>query len=154
MARTCPTCGGTGVIALGQCPLCLGSGSIVEDAQGLVVSWGGVSLGRLVNVQTKSATVSLEDVTGLNSPVMSYGSHTGMVRQLISGDITPGKATIRWIGTNGLRDRMIGQSAILLITLATGEYVGGVDTILLSYDVTLSVNNPVDGTAEFQLLGV
>jgi hypothetical protein len=154
MARTCPTCAGTGILALYNCPQCFGSGSIVEDGQGLTVSWGGVYLGTLVNVQTKSPTVSLEDVTGLNSPVVSYGTHTGMVRQLIAGDITPGKATVRWIGLNGLSDSMIGQKAALKIEFSSGAYLGGIDAILLSFDTQIAVNNPVDGSAEFQFLGV
>jgi hypothetical protein len=159
MPVVCWKCGGTGQITPPlsssiQCPQCFGNGQLVEDAQGLQVAWGGVYLGSLTGVTTQSPTVSIEDVTGLNSPLVSFGTHTGMVRQLMSGDITPGTVTINFIGFNGLRDGMVGQRATLTVTHPSGSFVGGVSAILLKYTFNLERNAPASGSAEFQFTGV
>lgn len=154
MAYVCGTCGGNGSTILGVCQTCNGRGTVVESSQGLTVSWGTVFLGLLTGVKTNSAKVSLEDVTGLNSPVVNYGTHTGMIRQLIAGDLTPGTVDLSWIGTAGLQDSMVGRAARLEIIheqKAIGLTLGA---ILMGFDFNLQRGDLIQGSANFQLTEV
>ena len=161
MPYTCDLCGGSGIYTppapaspVDPCPRCLGGKTLVESAQGLTVAWGGVDLGRLTRVTHSSASVSLEDVTGLNSTVVDFGSHKGIVRVLISGDITPGQISIGWIGKGGLRDSHVGKQQQINVMHPRSAITVAVDAILLKYDQQASVNGLVEGSANFQLTGV
>lgn len=159
MAYTCPRCSGSGqslipgTAATEQCPRCFGTGTLIEDSQGLSVAWGAVALGKLTGVKMSAPTCSVEDVTGLNAPLVSYGSHTGIFRQLIAGDISPGLCDLQWSGTNGLTFGMIGQNQMLTITHPVYGLGLLQQAILITYDVAFSTNELVQGTAKFQLLG-
>ena len=133
----------------------------VADAQGLAVSWGSVSLGRLVGVTVRSPSVQFEDVTNLSAAVVAYTnpdgstSHHGVVKQLIASDKTPGAISIEWIGASGLSWSMIGHSKTLQITHAGGALgVSAVPAVLASFSINGAVGELVRGSAEFQLGGV
>lgn len=161
MSYTCPTCSGTGLVAGFTCPRCLGHKVLVEDSQGLTVTWGTVDLGRLTGLKCSSPRVATEDVTGLNSPHRAYTdpagatSHHGMVRQLIAGDLTPGTIDITWKGKNALTNAMVGHAKTLTIVHATQNAIAGAfGAILMSYDIQAGVGELIEGNATFQLTGV
>jgi hypothetical protein len=160
MSYTCPTCSGTGLVAGSTCPRCLGHKTLLEDSQGLTVAWGSVDLGKLTSVRGTSPTVSTEDVTGLNSPFKSFTNnastvtHCGMVRQLIAGDLTPGKIDISWKGKNALTNDMVGHEKALVITHTQNAIVMSKRAILLSYDLNAAVGEMIEGSASFQLTEV
>lgn len=132
----------------------------VADSQGLTVSWGGVNLGRLTSVEVGSPELQFEDVTNLTAPLVTYtntdgsASHTGVVRQLSQGDITPGIVTIEFIGGNGLFWSMIGQARTLTIVHASGALSLSAAAVLKGFSRSASVGGLAKGSAEFQLLGV
>ena len=161
MAYTCPTCGGTGRVITGaMCPRCLGDGSLIEDSQGLTVSWGGMTLGSLTSLRYGSPKVSTEDVTGLRSSYRSFtgatgaSTHSGMIRELIAGDITPGTVDIAWQGVGMLGDAMVGNVRLLVVTHPQNTIKFSLNGMLLGYDMSAAVNAVVEGTASFQLTGV
>ena len=154
MPYNCTTCAGTGAVNGLLCPRCRGNKVLLEDSQGLTVGWGFIDLGRLVGLQVQSATAALEDVTGLNSPTVNVGTHTVMVRQLITGDITPGTATVSWIGRNGLTDGNVGRRQALRIAHPQNATDWNVPAILLKFSQSLGVGGLVEGQAEFQFVEV
>jgi hypothetical protein len=160
MAYTCPKCGGTGIFALQQCPRCFGHGTLIEDSQGLTVSWGGIVLGSLTSFKYGSPKVSTEDVTGLASSYKSFtgangaATHSGMIRHLIAGDITPGTVEISWHGVGKLGDAMVGNVQTMVVTHPQNTIKFSLNGMLLGYDMTAAVNAVVEGTASFQLTGV
>lgn len=158
MAYTCPTCSGTGKVSGSTCPRCLGNKTLVEDSQGLSVTWGGVALGRLTSFRVSSPQVAIEDVTNLNSAIVDYtnafGNYRGMVRQLMSGDVTPGKVDISWNGSGALSSSDVGQEQALEVTHPEGSIAGTLKAILLEFQTTAGVNALIEGTASFQLTEV
>ena len=161
MAYTCPTCGGTGKLVGGAtCPQCLGNKTLIEDSQGLTVSWGGIVLGSLTSFKYGSPKVSTEDVTGLNSSYKSFigaagaATHSGMIRELIAGDITPGTVEISWHGVGKLGDAMVGNVRTMVVAHPQNTIKFSLNGMLLGYDMTAAVNAVVEGTASFQLTGV
>jgi hypothetical protein len=160
MAYTCPTCSGTGLVSGSECPTCLGNRSLVESSQGLRVTWRGATLGYLTGVKYAGSSVSLEDVTGLTSPTRQYSAeggqgHTGMIRQLIAGDVTPGTLDISWIGAGALSEALVGSSATLVIaqTLAGSTSSRQWNAMLVKQTADWTAGDLLKGTASFQLLG-
>lgn len=164
MAYTCPTCGGTGKVVLRTCPTCFGNKTLVESSHRTSISWRSVNLGKLVNIQYESPSITIEDITGLNSPTWSYTdgaskqTHVGMVRQLIAGDITPGTLEVEWIGAGVLGDNFVGCTGPLVFAHI---YFTGVTPVtktwqamLLRHGTTRRVGELLVGTASFQLLEV
>lgn len=164
MAYTCPTCGGTGKVVLRTCPTCLGNKTLVESSHRTAISWRSISLGKLVGVRYSSPTVAIEDVTGLNSPTWIYTdgaskqTHVGMIRQLTSGDITPGTLEIEWIGIGALADNFVGCTGPLVFAQLFGIGVSPVtktwQAMLLRHGTTRGVGELLRGSASFQLLEV
>lgn len=150
MSYTCPTCAGSGIVNGSVCYRCRGNRTLVEDSQGLTVTWGSVDLGQLTGISIDSATASMDDVTGLNSPVVSVGTHHVMIRQLITGDITPGKASVRYMGANGLTDGHVGTRQLLRVVHPRGAVAWALRAVLLKFTQSATVNNLIEGTAEFQ----
>lgn len=132
----------------------------VENSQGLTVAWGTVNLGKLVNVEIQSPTVAIEDVTGLTAPTWQYklpdgtNAHKGVVRRLASGDITPGTASISWIGANDIVPAHVGSAGQFTIIHPTMGKVVDVTAIVLRWNVGFAVGEFVQGSAEFQFLEV
>ena len=161
MAYTCPTCGGTGKLVSGAtCTRCFGNKTIIEDSQGLAVAWGTIKLGNLTSFKRGSPSVATEDVTGLNSSFTSFTgtagttTHSGMIRDLIAGDITPGTVEISWHGTGQLGDAMVGHVKTMVVTHPQNTIKFTLNAMLLKFDMSAAVNAVVEGTASFQLTGV
>lgn len=160
MAYTCPTCKGTGKVAFNRCPTCFGRGSLIESSQGLSVSWRGVPLGNLVSVRYTGPTITTEEITGLNSPVWTYTdgtgarTHTGMVRQLIAGDITPGTLDVSWIGKSAIPDNFVGCTGQLVIVHQTDtSRTVTVNAMLIEPpEWAADVGELIKGRAKFQFL--
>ena len=154
---TCPRCGGTGIVGASQCPRCFGNRQLVEDSQGLNLSWGGVSLGKLTNIKTQSPVVSREDVTGLNAQLVTYtgadGSrtHTGLVKSFISGDITPAKVDVSWIGKCGLVWNNVGSAQLLVVTHSQGAIALSLPACLLQFSVEGEAGSLISGSASFEV---
>jgi len=81
-------------------------------------------------------------------------THCGMVRQLIAGDLTPGKIDISWKGKNALTNDMVGHEKALVITHTQNAIVMSKRAILLSYDLNAAVGEMIEGSASFQLTEV
>ncbi len=161
MAYTCPTCSGTGKVGLYRCPTCLGNKTLVESSHRTSVAWRGVNLGKLTGIQYSSPTISVEDISGLNSPLWSYTNgasavtHKGIVRQLIAGDITPGTLDVEWIGIESVADNFVGCTGPLVIVHITGTTLQKTwNAMLLRFDTTRAVGELFRGSASFQLLEV
>lgn len=156
MAYTCPTCSGTGKVSGFLCPTCNGHKTLVEDSQGLSISWGAKTLGSLRSFRFNSAVCEVDDVTNMTSTVVTHAPKSyGMIRHLMPGDITPGTVDLSWIGDGSLTQADIGQVKPLHVVRA-GRAPGIDETfnaILLSYDANYSVGDTVTGSAKFQLTG-
>ena len=162
MAYTCPTCGGSGKVGAFTCPRCLGRKTLVEDSQGLTVAWGSINLGLLTGVDLESASVDMVDLTSMDAVIHPFKnaagtiSHYGAIKWEEPGDISPGRASLSWIGSNGLTDNLVGSENLLTVTHAVG---GATITrlskhaVLIKFDSSLSVGGLVEGSAEFQFIG-
>ena len=162
MAYTCPTCSGTGKVSGSTCPRCLGRKTLVEDSQGLTVAWGSIDLGLLTNVDIESASVDMVELTSMDAVLHPFTnaagdiSHYGAMKWEEPGDINPGRASLSWIGSNGLNDSMVGSEKLLTVTHA----VGGAtvtrlqkNAVLLKFDTSFAVDGLVEGSADFQFIG-
>lgn len=155
MAFSCPACSGTGKISGFLCWRCNGSGTIVEDSQGLAVEWGTVSLGHLRSFKFDSASCSVEDVTDVGGTVVMHAPGVyGMLKRVLPGDITPGTVTLSWIGDGEFLQTDIGQTAQLKITRGgDAPFYIEFEAFLLKFDSNFSTGELVTGTANFQLTG-
>lgn len=132
----------------------------VADSQGISVTWGSVSLGKLTNVVKQSPQVDYEEIFTVNNAVVTYTdnagktTHHGAVKRMIASDITPGTLSIQWIGSGGLRDSHIGQSKTLTVTHPNGAIAVSVSASLKTYQITGAVGELIKGSAEFQLEGI
>lgn len=160
MAYTCPTCSGTGKVNKATCPTCHGLTVLVESSQNLTVSWRGVTLYHVVRVKYSGPKITTEDITGLNSPLWVYRNqagvalHTGMVRQLIAGDITPGTLDVEWLGRSVIPDNYVGCTGSLVIVHTTDiARTVTVNAMLATPPVwSADVGDLLRGSATFQFL--
>ena len=119
--------------------------------------WGSVALGKLTNIRSQSPVVAREDVTGLNAHLVTYTAadgtttHTGAVRSFISGDITPAKIDISWIGANGLVWNHVGSAQQLVVTHSQGAIVYSFPACLIQFSVEGEVGSLITGSASFEV---
>lgn len=129
----------------------------VADSQGLTVSWGTISLGKLTNAQYASPTVEYEEYVSSSSTLRAYTgkdgktTHYGAIKRMIAGDITPGVVSIEWIGSSALSSSHVGHSKQLTIAHSQGALTMSATASLRSFSITGAVGELVKGTAEFQL---
>lgn len=159
MAYTCPTCTGTGLVAGAVCPRCLGNKTLIEDSQGITVSFDGTAMGQLRSVSVQSASVSVEDVTAMNATLVNFGAGlsglptTVAVRQLMPGDLTPGEMRMAWIGKTAFAPAALGKIVIIVfrsVRLGEKTYRG----FLVSYESQYDAGEIAGGTATIQLVEV
>ena len=88
----------------------------VPTAQGLLVSFGSTSLGRIIGFGEQFAAGSPYDLTHVASTIIGTGANTRVVRQLEPTMIEPGTFTLRLLGYVSLTRSDCGKIDTLTIS--------------------------------------
>lgn len=115
------------------------------------VSFNGINIGQLVQLQASGGSAVTSDVTGNDAVIQGSGNNSRIVRQLDAVAIDPGTASVRLLGMPSFGPADIGTKAGLSIMTPGGEISG--EAILISYEVEGSVGDLLRGSASFQFTG-
>ena len=126
------------------------------DAQGIVVTFGGVVLGSLLNVQATQSVSGKFDCTSLLSRIFGTGANTRVMTQLNPTSMDPGGLAIQFIGPTVFTQKDVGRIAKLAINLPkTPPYDWSLVGLayLETLEVEAAVGEKLRGTATFVFTG-
>lgn len=115
------------------------------------VSFNGINIGQLVQLQASGGSAVTSDVTGNDAVIQGSGNNSRIVRQLDAVAIDPGTASVRLLGMPPFSPAQIGTKASLSISTPGGGVSG--EAILMGYEVEGSVGDLLRGSASFQFTG-
>lgn len=120
------------------------------SSQGSTVSFGG-NVAELLSWDVTPATAETTDATDYSSSILGTGGMARVVKQLDCTAISPGTATISFLGAGGFSDEMVGSVDQFAVSSDAGSI--SLQAILMKFTVTGSVGELVKGSAEFQFTG-
>lgn len=122
------------------------------DAQGATVSFGGVVLGSLVNIQATQSVSGKFDCTSLLSPVLGAGANSRVLLQSNPTSVDAGGVAIQFIGPTVFSRADIGRVAPLAFALPSGGALVGL-AYLDNLELEAAVGEKLRGTATFTFTG-
>lgn len=122
------------------------------DAQGATITFGGVLLGSLVNIQATQSVSGKFDCTSLLSPVIGAGSNSRVMNQVNPTSVDPGAVAIQFLGPTIFSRTDIGRVGELAFALPSGGSLFGL-AYLENLELEAAVGEKLRGTATFQFTG-
>lgn len=124
----------------------------VADSQGILLQFGGVTLGRITSVSTAQSVSGEFDCTSLLSTVIGDGANTRVIQQLNPTTVAPGTLTISFLGAPGFGLVDQGRVAPLVFQLPTGWSLTGL-AYLSEFNTEAVAGEKLKGTATFTITG-
>lgn len=120
------------------------------SSQGSTVSFGG-NVAELLSWDVTPATAETTDATDYASLILGAGGMSRVVKQFDCTAVSPGTATITFLGAAGFTEDLVGSVGLFSVSSNAGSI--SLQAILMKFTVTGSVGELVKGSAEFQFTG-
>jgi hypothetical protein len=124
---------------------------MIPDAQGVTVSFDGVTISKVTSVSAGGGSVKTVDATSMACRVVGTGVSQRVILMEHPGDVSLGSIEVTFLGPQGLTVMDEGRFGTVSVAWKGGNI--SIFATLESFKLSGSVNDIIRGSATFKMTG-